>query len=326
MARRRVERAWDAGAGGALLAVPELVFRGISKLYHAAYDRGVLPSAWVGVPVISIGNLTVGGSGKTPFTRWVVTELLRAGATPAILHGGYADDEPALHRAWFPQLCVVAGRDRAAGAARAEAAGASVVVLDDGFQHRRLGRQVDIVLVAAEDWERRPRLLPRGRWRETPAALRRATVVVITRKTADPAMVAAASEGVAAFSRGRPVACVLLEPAGWRDARGAPAPAPPAGVVAVAGVARPESFFAQAAAAGAVAGAELVFPDHHAYGLADLERIRGAAGDRGIATTAKDGVKLGALLPDTPMWILEQRVVFEKGRAEVERILEGVGQ
>jgi tetraacyldisaccharide-1-P 4'-kinase len=151
-------------------------------------------------------------------------------------------------------------------------------------------------------------------------------VVVATRKTAAPAPAAAAAEGAGAVSGGRPVACVLLEPAGWRDARGEPAPAPPAGVVAVAGVARPEAFFEHAAIAGAAAGVELVFPDHHRYRPADLERIRSAAGNRGIATTAKDGVKLGAVLPETPMWILEQRVVFERGQAEVERILAGMGR
>src|SRR5690606_7983757 len=115
---------------------------------------------------------------------WLVRELVRRGFTPGILHGGYAEDEPDLFRLWFPQLPVVAERDRLRGAGKAMHQGADVLVLDDAFQHRRFGRDLDVVLVAAETWTRHARLLPRGPYREPPRSLRRADVVVVTRRTA----------------------------------------------------------------------------------------------------------------------------------------------
>jgi len=146
-----------------------LALRALSGLYGAvtaarrsAYRTGLLPQTRVGAPVISIGNLAVGGSGKTPFSSWLVSELRTRGQTPALLHGGYASDEPALHRQWTPDIAVFAAKDRVTSARSAIAGGATIIVLDDGLQHSRLYRDLDLVLISADTWDQPRRLLPAG--------------------------------------------------------------------------------------------------------------------------------------------------------------------
>ena len=368
--QRVVERLWSGEAGWwgrwldvALLPL-ELTYRAAAGAHHAAYSAGWRSAHRLPVPVVSVGNLAVGGTGKTPFTRWLVTELQQRGRRPAVLHGGYAEDEPELHRAWYPEVPVIGERDRVSGGLQAVEAGADVLVLDDGFQHRRLARDLDIVLVAAENWSERPKLLPRGPWRESPEALSRAQAVVVTRKMAT---FEHAEEVLTALRRRVPEAVaaqVHLRPAGWRvygvrtgtvesrhgalegvrpgaeageipgSARVAgrgidsgPGPVvesgPPGEAVAVAGVARPDAFLANAEGAGARIGAVLTFRDHHPYDERDLRRIRDVSAGRVIVTTAKDAVKLAPLAPDLELWILEQKVAVEQGADALSRLLDG---
>lgn len=306
----------------ALLAVPELVFRAVVAVRNAAYSGGVLRSRPAPVPAICVGNLTVGGSGKTPMVRWVVERLLERGSTPAVLHGGYAPDEPTLHRHWFPDLPVVADRDRVRGARAAAEAGADVLILDDGFQHRRLARTLDLVLVAAETWTPRPRLLPRGPYREPLRSLERADVVVVTRRTA-PSGTAAAIAREVEDGWGRPTAVAFLGPGGWLAADGSPrAGAPEGGVIAVAGIGRPRAFFRQLEALGVEMDGRLTFRDHHAYTKADATAIRDRGRDRPVVTTAKDAVKLAPLLEDADLWVLDQTVRLEAGEAMLLALLE----
>lgn len=320
-----VERLWEGRPGplgtvlGALLTPPELAFRGIVATRDVAYRTGLLRSHPAPAPAISVGNLTVGGTGKTPLVRWLVGELVARGRTPGILHGGYSDDEPALHRRWFPGLPVVAGRDRLAAARSAVADGADVLVLDDAFQHRRIRRSLDVVLLAAESWTPHPRLLPRGPYREPLRALDRADVVVVTRRRAS----AAAAADVARSVRSRtsaPVAIAWLAPGEWLTAGGTARGGRPARGLAVAGVGRPEAFFQQVAELGVTLTGALAFRDHHPYHPADADRIRDVAGAGPVLTTAKDAVKLETLLPDTDLWVLDQAVTFEEGR---EAVVEG---
>jgi tetraacyldisaccharide 4'-kinase len=323
---RAAAQVWStssAAARAATLALlpAELLFRLGSMLYHARYDRGLTTPTRAHVPVISIGNLTVGGTGKTPFTRWLVAELKRRGRAPAVLHGGYGLDEPALHGRWHADIPIVIGRDRVAGARAAVRQGADVLVLDDGFQHRRLARQLDIVLVAAEQWTPRPRRLPRGPWREGPAALRRADLVVVTRKTASPEQAAGVGEAVAAHTRA-PLAVARLEPTGWLGSAAA-APARP-GVVLVTAVADWRDVAAHARTAGAVIDEALIFPDHHAYGAVDAERIRRFAGRRSIVCTEKDWVKLEPLLPPDRVHVLLLGCALERGSDAVSGKLHAV--
>lgn len=329
---RWVERYWrgEAGAWGRVLdgalAPAEAAFRLAVRLRGAGYDADRLPSARATVPVASVGNLAVGGAGKTPVTRWLVEELRRRGARPGILHGGYAEDEPALHRTWFPGLPVVAGRDRAAGARAAVAAGATVLVLDDGFQHRRLARDLDVALVAAESWVVAPRLLPRGPWREPPTALARADVVAVTRKTAAGDTARRIAREVRRFAPGATMLRLYLRPAGI-GRLGAPGETGGIGgtagpVLAVAGIARPDQFVANAIEAGATVGDALYFPDHHAYTMRDVARIREAARGRPVVTTAKDAVKLATLGAALDLRVLDQEVVVEEGEMAIHALLD----
>ncbi|HSH46576.1 MAG TPA: tetraacyldisaccharide 4'-kinase [Longimicrobiales bacterium] len=321
-----VERLWAGDGGGAVrllgvaLTPAELAYRGVTRVRNAAYRLGVAPSDVPPVPAISVGNITVGGTGKTPMVRWIVQWLRERGYTPGILHGGYAEDEPALHRLWFPDLPVVAEKNRLRGAGHAMEMGADVLVLDDAFQHRRIGRDVDLVLVAAETWTRHRRLLPRGPYREPGRSLRRADVVVVTRRVAAPTRADQVAREVRALS-GRPTARALLAAERWLDRAGRPRVGEPGDAVAAAGIGRPEDFFDQAEAAGARLSRAIAYPDHFAYTRRDASALERLAGPGPLVITAKDAVKLVPLLPDVDLWILDQQVRFEEGRDRVTRAL-----
>ncbi|HUG41049.1 MAG TPA: tetraacyldisaccharide 4'-kinase [Longimicrobiales bacterium] len=325
-----VRRLWEGQTGlagrflGAILTPAELGYRAVMGARNAAYGAGVAPTDVPPLPAISIGNITVGGTGKTPMVRWVVTQLQRRGWTPGILHGGYAEDEPALHRRWFPDLPVVADRDRLRGAGRAMELGADVLVLDDAFQHRRFGRDLDIVLIAAEAWGRSARLLPRGPYREPPSALRRADIVVVTRRTAPPERAAEVEVAVARASR-RPTARVFVDARRWVRPDGSPRQGPPSGAaIGIAGIARPDDFFDQAEAVGARLEDAIAFPDHHPYSAAEAAAILRLAAGGPIVTTAKDAVKLAPMMELADFWILEQKITFESGREWVLGAVEEV--
>lgn len=329
-ALHELARRWWAGELGgagraldALTAPAEWLYRGATAARNHVYERKVLHSGHAGVTVISVGNLTVGGAGKTPVAAWLLQVLLRRGRRPALLHGGYADDEPALHRLWAPDVPVIAERDRLRGAARAVAAGADVLVLDDAFQHRRIARDLDLVLVSAERWTPSPRLLPRGGWREHPAALARADVVGITRRTASRARAQEVSRAIAAFAPNAPLVEFRLAAAGWQDGDGAPAE-PPGPAFAVTAIAEPMAFLENAAEAGAVIGGQRSWPDHHAYKAEDAAAVMREAGALPIVTTAKDWVKLSSLLPAARVRVLRQEVIIESGGEALERALESV--
>lgn len=325
-----VTRWWrgEFGARGrvlaTLLAPAELLFRLAVWLRNGVYDAGFFASTEVAIPVVSVGNLAIGGTGKTPVAAWLIDELVRRGHRPALLHGGYADDEPTLHRLWHPDVPVFAERDRVVSARRARACGATVVVLDDGFQYRRLHKDVEILLVAAETWTRRPRLLPRGPWREAPAAaLRRADVILVTRKTGTPADAQRVVLEVELLAGETPVASVHIRPTGFQHLDAVHGP-PPGTALAVAGVAQPELFAENARAVGADIREVLVFPDHHEYTERDADRILQAAAGRPVVTTAKDHVKLSTLLGPELLWVLEQHVEVETGSDAIARALDGV--
>lgn len=319
-------RRWWGGelgaAGMALdiaLAPIEAVYRLATRLRNRAYDRGMLRTAAARVPVISIGNIAVGGTGKTPFTSWLAVRLEARGRRPAIVHGGYAADEPQLHRAWTPHIPVLVDRDRARAVHQAEAAGADVVLLDDAYQHRRLRRDLDIVLISVERWSAVVRLLPRGPWREPPVALARAGLIVCVRKT--PAV--DASTSLAASLRAltdRPVVRAHLRASTWHRG-GKPAEPPSGPVLLVAGLADPALFTANVRSTGVDVTTEMMFPDHHEYSAADIERVRTAAHGRAIVTNAKDWVRLSGRLEAAQTWVLTQELVLEEGEALLDEAL-----
>jgi tetraacyldisaccharide 4'-kinase len=311
----------------AALTPLELSYTAGAAAHRAAYRRGWRRTARAGCPVISIGNLRVGGAGKTPVAAWLARWLRERGERPALLHGGYADDEPRLHAHWNPDVPVYTGRDRSASGVRALTEGATVLVLDDGFQHYALARDLDIALVPAESWHEHPHLLPAGAWREPPRALARADAVAITRRTSTAATAVHVLHEALRYS---PLAFGLvfaLHARGWRR-WGAPhtersAVAPQARVL-VAGVAEPQSFAELARANGADTDVHLFFRDHHAYSSSDAARIRATARGQAVLTTEKDALKLAAVAPDLDVWVLDLEVVLERGVGELTRSLDKV--
>ena len=163
---------WGAGPGAraARLALTpaSLVFGAGVRLRNALYDRRLIRAHATRIPALSVGNITVGGTGKTPIASWLATQLQARGAHPAVVLRGYGDDEPLVHERLAPDIPVRVNANRLEAVARAADEGADVAVLDDGFQHRRVRRAADLVLVSADAPEAGAaasgeRMLPTGR-------------------------------------------------------------------------------------------------------------------------------------------------------------------
>ena len=270
-------------------------------------------------PVISVGNLTVGGSGKTPIVAALAQLLMEAGERPAILSRGYgrrrasdgvvvvsdggqvlagpdqSGDEPQMLARALPGVAVVVSADRyLAGTLAERRFGCTVHLLDDGFQHVQLARDVDLLAVSRADLEEQ--LLPAGRLREPPEAAARADAVLVAGDDADARLVSDALR-LPTFR-----VVVHYDEARLIDPFAASLPAlPDRRVVAVAAIARPERFFAAARAQGWDVAREIVFRDHHWFTSRDLEAISNAARETGAAivmTTEKDAMRL---LPMSPV-------------------------
>jgi len=281
-------------------------------------------------PTISVGNITVGGTGKTPISAWVASELRGRGLKPALLLRGYGDDEELVHAMLNPGVPVVADADRQRGAAAAVADGATALVLDDGFQHRQMARDADLVLVSADQWHDGPvRLLPAGPFREPLFALRRASLIVVTRKFASVERAASVVTAVRQAATGCKVAVVHLSPRGLRAWGGGEEPLSALRgqrVLAVSGIGAPDAFVGQLRALGATVE-PLAFGDHHAYSATDIERLarRAAPHDR-VICTLKDAVKLGPRWPadQSPLWYLSQFPEIESGAVDLHALLDRV--
>lgn len=277
---------------------------------NTAYDRKLLRVAHVAIPVISVGNLTLGGTGKTPLVAWVGRRLAAAGRRPAIVSRGYGarhgerSDEAAELGVVVPEAMHVADRDRAAGCRTAIAAGRDAAVLDDGFQHRRLHRDLDIVAVDATDPFGCGRLFPRGMLREPLTGLARADAVVLTRASAVDADDRRAIRQALEHARGRPLEKAWMEaehrPVAMRFADGGSRPLETIRglpIVAFAGIGNPAAFRTTLARLAADVVEFIPFPDHHAYTTDDFQKLAAVATRRGAAllvTTLKDLVKVPA--------------------------------
>jgi tetraacyldisaccharide 4'-kinase len=285
----------------------------------AAYEGGLLAPARAPLPVLSVGNLTAGGTGKTPLVILLTRALLARGERPAVLARGYGadrdgelNDELRLIAREVPAALLAPGRDRVARAQEAAGRGATVLVLDDGFQHRRLHRDVDLVLLDATDPWGPGGLLPRGLLREPAAALARAHVVVLTRvELVAPAARRRLEDEVRATGFQGPIVGMRLVPRALEplppptSAETTRLPEAPgaalagASVLAACGIGNPAAFVRTLEALGARVARLEALPDHHAYGPADVARIEARARDAGlerVVTTAKDAIKLEALV------------------------------
>ena len=307
----------------AVLTGPLSALFGIGvRARNLLFDLGVFRAAPTKIRVVSVGNLAVGGTGKTPVAGWLARELARKGWKPALVARGYGDDEILLHKRWNPDVPVIRAPRRRRGVEEAAAAGCDIVVLDDGFQHRWVARDVDLVLLSPA--HRLPvRLLPRGPFREPLDSLRRAHRVWITAK--DPSERDTAMTLAAGLARlGTRAEVVELAGGPWQDPLGQAAEPPAGAPLVVTSVAEPESFVRLVEARVGTPVAALGFPDHHPYTRDDATRIAGEAGIRWIATTEKDAVKLAdlrELLPPVRVLPLSPR----PGLAAASALLESIG-
>jgi len=308
-------------------AILSSVFGGAVRLRNSLYDNGALPARRLQGPVVSIGNLAVGGTGKTPFVI-LLGELLKSRSIAFdVLSRGYRrqstgvavvdpgglprdfGDEPLLIARRL-QCPVVLGEERyRAGLLAEQRFGPHLHLLDDGFQHRQLARDFDVVLVTPDD--ARDRLLPAGRLREPLTALGRADAVVLA-SGADPGSFPLAGKAV------------------WRVRRGIVTDGLPAHPLAFCGIARPQSFFAQLRKAGVDPAGEVVFPDHHAYTEKDLRDLQFVAEQNqagGFVTTEKDAINLAGYLNSlSPLSIVPVKMDWAEAPLALDFLLQTLQQ
>jgi len=327
-----IERLWfgdrllDRAARSALAPFGAMYGAAVS-IRNALFDRGVLASRPVDLATLSVGNLSVGGTGKTPVAAWLVGALRARGGHPGIVLRGYGGDEEAVHRHLNPEVRVIVDSDRVRGIAEARAQGCDLAVLDDAFQHRRAARDEDLVLVSADRWREPARPLPAGPWREPVSALRRATLLVVTRKAAPVGDARTLADRLRRETRTGEAAVVTLRLASLHEAHGKRTLATEqlrgARVLGFAGVADPAAFVAQLRGVGAIVEF-MRFSDHHRFTRVDIARIvaRAETSDRTVCTL-KDLVKVRDVWPRQapPLWYFSQRVEVEYGMPAVEAVL-----
>ncbi|HJQ10686.1 MAG TPA: tetraacyldisaccharide 4'-kinase [Gemmatimonadaceae bacterium] len=331
--RKFVETVWSGRNKRArllrtLLTPAEALYAVVATGRAKFYDWSLLKAEEFSVPVLSIGNMTVGGTGKTPVAAWFAQQLIKRNIAPAIVLRGYGGDEIRVHQRLNESIPVIAAPDRVRGIREAIAHGVDVVVLDDAFQHRRASRDADVVLVSADAWGGRPRLLPAGPWREPLRSARRASLLIVTRKVATQQTVDDVKRALTNAASRVPTAVVHLGPAALRStSTGQTLPLHTlsgADLTAVAGIAHPDSFFKQLTELGAVVR-PFSFPDHHEFTHADAERLAAEASNSDfVVCTLKDAVKLEALWPAEAgsLWYVSQRLRIEEGQHHIERLLD----
>ncbi len=285
----------DARLARLALLPASAIWRVGMALRSMAYARGWGRVQDLPLPAVAVGNLTVGGSGKTPVAIWIARYYAAQGLIPGILLRDYGGDESRVHARAVPKARVVADSNRVAGAERALAQGAQVLVLDDAFQRLDLRRDCNILVVSAETSRAVRWPLPAGPWREGWSALARADAIIVTRKRAS----ADAARALAAELRvriGRPVAVANLGLvryegllSGRSSDRGTLAGKR---VVAASAIADPEAFVAQTKATGAAVQVA-TWKDHYAYRDEDVAWLAQAARKADlVVVTEKDAVKL----------------------------------
>lgn len=304
----------------AILYLGSLIYRLIISLRNGLYDRQILKSVRLSCPVISVGNITAGGTGKTPCVIWLAKMLQRRGYQPAVISRGYggknvkpvnvvsdgknillgaeeAGDEPMLIALSLPGIPVVTGAKRAfTGRLAFEQFGANVLICDDAFQHRQIIRDVDIVLLDAERPLGNEHLLPRGELREPVEGLHRAGCILLTRAQsttpvyADVARIAGAS-GIPIFRAAHRFKEMIREDKN----RLLPGALQGKKVCAFCGIAKPASFKKLLLDTGARILSFMDFPDHYIYNSGDLEAIQkhfSAQNADYWMTTEKDAMRL----------------------------------
>ena len=325
---------WTSGRPDARLARLALLpasglWRGAMAVRGLAYRRGWFAVHDLPLPAVGVGNLTVGGSGKTPIAIWIARYYIDRGLIPGVLLRGYGGDENLVHQHAVPRAVVVADPDRAAGAERALANGAQVLVLDDAYQRLDVRRDLNILVMSAETTRAVRWPLPAGPWRESWASLDRADAVIVTRKRAT----LEAAHALAAEVQTRVAGPVAIAHLGLKSLEGlvsgrkASAEAL-AGkrVVAASGIADPDAFVSQVKGTGAAVQVA-TWKDHHDYRDEDVAWLAHAArrADH-VVITEKDAVKLRdrwpAAVPEPLVAVLD--LVWEEGGQRITAALDAV--
>ncbi len=329
----------------ALLLSPLAAIYGVSVEARAAlYRNKILRAQKIPAPVISVGNLTVGGTGKTPLVEWIARRAAEENRRVCILTRGYgradvservvvSDGEQLLAHARSggdePRLlaeilqgtaAVVSDRDRVSAARWAiESLQCDAFILDDGFQHFRVMRDLDIVTVDASDAWGGGKLLPAGRLREPRTALKRAGCIVITRSDQAPDIEALRNE-LKELSGDCPIIVSRVRTTGLRPLSSAlrdedfekdftthP-------VTLFCALGNPQSFATHVRKDNFKIAHEKFFPDHYFYTQRDIDELTQTASQRGarvLLTTAKDAVKLGSIRFSLPCYVLESKMEFD---------------
>lgn len=307
------------------------------KLWELLWRSGFFKSKKVSLPVISVGNITVGGTGKTPFVKWLVTQLASRGKRAAVLTRGYQklskdlSDEALELREAFPDVPVLIGRDRVSLAKRASSGKVDALILDDGFQHRRMRRDVDIVLIDATNPFGNGRLLPRGILREGLSSLWRADFLVLTRtedgsekqnglksllkKHAPNIPILFSTQRLIGFYEAKAEKKVPLET--LRNER----------LIGFCGIGNPGAFQRLLEQNGISLLKMVSFMDHHPYRRRDVEALDRAAASLqagALLTTKKDVERLHALKvwPSTRLIVSEVELKMTQNENELFRRLD----
>jgi tetraacyldisaccharide 4'-kinase len=308
-------------------------------LRNRAYDAEWVRIERASIPVVSLGNLTTGGTGKTPFAAFVAHWFRERGVRVCFVSRGYGaetgqiNDEALVLRQLCPDIPHLQNPDRVAATRRAAAElNSQLVILDDGFQHRRLARDLDIVLIDATNPWGYGRLLPRGLLREPVAAIRRAALVVITRidQVSRPQVNAIRSE-ITRFHPQCAVAEVVFRPeslvnpsaisGSLENLRNRP-------VAAFCGIGNPESFRKSLEQSGLHLAAFRSYPDHHPYDRTEIDELAlwaDSSGADALVTTQKDIVKIGLeRLGRHPLWAVVIATQIAHGHELLEAKLAAV--
>jgi tetraacyldisaccharide 4'-kinase len=321
--------------------LPSMFYGAVMLVRNYCYSRGMLKVHNVAAPVICIGNVTTGGTGKTPLVIWLAEVLRQKGLKCAILTRGYKtkkgrlSDEPAILTKSCPDAKVVVNPDRVAGAKKAiEEYGAGVLVMDDGFQHRRLGRDLDILAVDAMCPFGGGFLLPAGLLREPVSAIKRAKAVVITRSNQASAVQlhlieekirSINPEAAIARSVHAPVKAKMLKGRDWSIAE-----LRERNIFAFCGIGNPEGFFGMLKDMGLRLVGTRVYDDHWDYSVEDVKDIYKQArlqNARFLLTTQKDWVKTALAASREgdaamPLAYLDIKLEFTDGEGRILELID----
>ena len=319
------------------LSAIEIPYEALVRLRNYGYDHSILTVKKASAPVISVGNLTLGGTGKTPLVAWLAHWFAQHNKKPAIISRGYKaktgqlSDEAAELKILLPTVPHYANKHRIIAAGEAVTKGSDVLLLDDGFQHRQISRDLNLVTIDATDPFGCNRLFPRGLLREPLWGLKRADALVLTRT--DQVSIKTRNEiQEQCFqfvgSHDKPWIETEHRPSNLRLVDGTTQPLKTLQdkrILSLSAIGNPAAFHRTLTTLGHEPVATLTFPDHHTYTTDDIHRISEeteSVGAEIIVTTLKDLVKLPLTrVRNRPLYALEIGIQFQTGLQELEYLL-----